>query len=378
MTNKPLHIDGYCDPEFISVKQAFADNLMHRNELGAAVSVVHKGKLKVDLWGGYKDKAKTKPWKKDTLVCVMSVTKGIGSLCLLVMADKKRINLDAPVANYWPEFAQAGKESITIRCVLAQLAGIPVADAAPANSLYIPGIVTQALAAQKPLWEPGTTPCYHSFTHGPFCQKIMELVAGKTLGKFLREDLFGPLDIDFFVGLTPEEISRCADIDVSENIPSIMGMRTPGTLLARAWKPASIADGFFQDDEFRRNEFVSGNGHSNASALAKLYGLLAQDGGGIISHDMLEDAIKEQWDAVEKMTSRHFRYSTGFMLNNTHFKLGNNPRSFGHPGLGGALGFADPDAQIGFGYCCNRVHAIDDTGPRGSALIDAVYSCLPT
>jgi CubicO group peptidase (beta-lactamase class C family) len=280
------------------------------------------------------------------------------------------------VATYWPEFAQAGKEAITVRCVLAQLAGIPVADAAPANSLYQPDVVVNALAAQRPLWEPGTTPCYHSFTHGPFCQKMVELIAGKTLGTFLREDLFGPLDIDFFVGLKPEEVLRCADVDVSENIPSLVGMKTPGTLLARAWKPALISNNFFQEDEFRRSEFVSGNGHSNASALAKLYGMLSLAGGEILSNEILEDAIREQWDGIEKMTSRHFRYGTGFMLNNPHFCLGKNPRNFGHPGLGGALGFADPDAHLGFGYCCNRIHPIDDTGPCGAALIDAVYACL--
>ncbi len=376
MTNTPFHLDGYCDPEFNSVKQAFTDNLMYKNELGAAISVVHKGQVKVDLWGGYKDKARTQLWKKNTLVCVMSVTKAIGSLCLLVLADKKLINLDAPVAAYWPEFAQEGKENITVRCVLAQLAGIPVADAAPANSLYKPGVVIEALAAQKPLWKPGTTPCYHSFTHGPFCQKMVELITKKSLGTFLREDLFGPLDIDFFVGLKPSEEQRCAEIDVSENIPSLVGMQTPGTLLARAWKPASITESFFQGDEFRRSEFASGNGHSNATALARLYGILAQHDGGLISNETLEDAIREQWNAIEKMTSRHFRYSTGFMLNNQHFRLGDNPRNFGHPGLGGPLGFADPDAQIGFGYCCNRIHPIDNTGPCGSALIDAVYSCL--
>ena len=376
MTTGTLHIDGYCDPEFGAVKQAFADNLMYKNELGAAVSVVHKGQLKVDLWGGYKDKNKTEHWEKDTLVCVMSVTKAIGSLCMLVLADKNLINLDAPVASYWPEFAQAGKETITVRCVLAQLAGIPVADAAPANSLYIKDIVIQALAAQKPLWEPGTTPCYHSFTHGPFCQKIVEIIAGKSIGSFLREDVLGPLGIDFFVGLKPDEIFRCAEIDVSDNIPSLVGMQTPGTLLARAWKPASISGNFFNEDEFRCNEFVSGNGHSNARALAKLYGKLSQADGEILSNEVMEDAIREQWDSMEKMTNRHFRYGTGFMLNNPHFHLGNNPRNFGHPGLGGPLGFADPDAHMGFGYCCNRIHAIDDTGPCGSALINAVYNCL--
>jgi CubicO group peptidase (beta-lactamase class C family) len=340
---------------------------------------MHHGKLVVDLWGGYQDIAKTKPWEKDSLVCVMSVSKGIASLCLLVLADQNKIKLNDPIATYWPEFAQAGKENITVRCLLAQLAGIPVADAAPENSLFQPGLVIKALEIQKPLWEPGSTPCYHSFSYGPLCQHIVERVTGKTLGTFLREDLFGPRGIEFYVGMTPEEESRCTDILVDENVPSINGMQDGSSLLARAWKPApfnSSPGGLFQSSEFRRNEFSSGNGHSNARALAQIYGALSQQGGGIINNTVLEDAIVEQWDAVEKMTNRHFRYSSGFMLNNTHFSFGTNPRSFGHPGLGGALAFADPDAELGFGYCGNRVHAIDNNGPCGTALVDAMYASL--
>jgi len=378
LTNSSLHIEGFCVPEFNAVKQAFIDNFHHQAELGACISIMHKGKVLVDLWGGYQDIARTKPWKEDTLVCVMSVTKGIASICLLALADKKIIDLDAPIARYWPEFAQAGKATITIRCMLGQLAGIPVADAAPSNSLYQLDVLFQALEVQAPLWKPGTTPCYHSFTHGLLCQKLVELTTGKSMGTFLREDLFGPRGIDFFIGLNPEEEQRCTDILVDESVPSLNGMNQDGTLLARAWKPApfDLNNNFFQDPGFRQAEFSSANGHSNARALAQIYGTLVHNGNSMISHDLLENAIQEQWDAVEEMTHRHFRYGTGFMLNNTHFSLGSNPRSFGHPGLGGALGFADPDAQLGFGYCGNRIHAVDDAGPCGKALIDAVYACL--
>jgi CubicO group peptidase (beta-lactamase class C family) len=378
LTDIPLHIAGYCEPDFALVKQAFIENLTQRGELGACVSVMHKGKMVVDLWGGYQDIAQTQPWEKDSLVCVMSVSKGIASLCILVLADQKQIKLDAPIADYWPEFAQAGKENITVRCLLAQLAGVPVADAAPENSLFHKDAVIKALEIQKPLWEPGSTPCYHSFSYGPLCQELVMRITGKTLGTFLREDLFGPSDIEFYIGLTPEEESRCTEILVDENVPSINGMQDNSSLLARAWKPAPLnfPNKFFQQSEFRHCEFASGNGHSNARALAQIYGPLSQQGGEFMENSLLEDAIVEQWDAVEKMTNRHFRYGSGFMLNNKHFCLGPNPRSFGHPGLGGALGFADPDAEIGFGYCGNRIHAIDNNGPCGTALVEAVYKSL--
>jgi CubicO group peptidase (beta-lactamase class C family) len=378
LTDTPLHIAGYCEPEFALVKQAFTENLKQRGELGASVSVMHKAKMVVDLWAGYQDLAQTKPWKQDSLVCVMSVSKGIASLCILALADQNKIKLDNPIADYWPEFAQAGKENITIRCLLAQLAGIPVADTAPENSLFQLDLLAKAFEVQKPLWEPGSTPCYHSFSYGPLCQELVKRVAGKTLGTFLREDLFGPRDIEFYIGLTSEEESRCTEILVDNNVPSLNSMKDSSSLLARAWRPAPLnyPQGLFQQSEFRRGEFASANGHSNARALAQIYGALSQQGGGIINNTLLEDAIVEQWNAVEKMTNRHFRYGSGFMLNNSHFCLGPNLRSFGHPGLGGALGFADPDAELGFGYCGNRIHAVDNNGPCGTALVDAMYKSL--
>ena len=365
-------------PGLALIKQAFTQNFEQRGELGASVSIMHKGKIVVDLWGGYQDIAQTKPWEKDTLVCVMSVSKGIASLCLLVLADQKKIDLEKPIATYWPKFAQAGKANITVRCLLAQLAGIPIADSAPENSLFELDTLTKAFETQKPLWEPGSTPCYHSFSYGPLCQHIVEEITGKTLGTFLREDLFGPLGIEFYIGLKAEEEKRCTEILVDDNVPSLKGMQDTSSLLGKAWRPALLTcpQTLFESHEFRQGELASGNGHSNARALAKIYGALSQKGGGIISNDLLEDAITEQWDAIEKMTNRHFRYGSGFMLNNTCFNLGANRRSFGHPGLGGAIAFADPDAQLGFGYCGNRIHAIDDNGPCGMALVNALYESL--
>jgi CubicO group peptidase (beta-lactamase class C family) len=375
---------GYCHPDYQKVYQAFEDNLKYRNEIGACVSVVVEGETVVDLWGGFKDEQHTHPWEEDTLVCVMSVTKAIASLAVIQLADQGSIDLDKPVAHYWPEFAQNGKEDITVRCVLAQLAGLPVADAAPAGSLYEHGVIERALEIQEPLWPPWSTPCYHSFTHGPLCQELVVRCTGKSLGQYFRQDMLGPLGIELYLGMTQDEVARCADITMSNGIPTVDRMKDPDTLLSRAWRPLPTVENMFTDNRFRTAEFASGNGHSNARNLAKLYGLLAMEGDQdeqgnthrIISKAMLEDVIEEQWDNVEVMTHRHFRFGTGFMLNNPYFKLGGNPRSFGHPGLGGANAFGDPDAKLGFGYCCNRVHAIDETGPCATALINAAYESL--
>mgnify|MGYP000031647740 FL=1 len=386
-SNKTVLVSGYCDPKFQAVKDAFTENLQSRNEIGASVSIVHKGKTIVDLWGGYKDSERLHPWEENTLVCVMSVSKAIASIAVLSLVDKKIIDIEAPVAKYWPEFAQGGKENITVRCMLAQLAGIPVVDAAPENSLYDYGVIEHGLEIQKPLWPAGSTPCYHSFTHGPLCQQLVYKTTGKSLNTYLKEDVFAPLGlgIEFHLGLSEEDIARCADITVEDGVPSIMKMGDPDTLLSRAWRPMPKDGNFFQDKRFRTFEFASGNGHSNARSLAKLYGTLAMDCAHekhapnqprALSKACLEDAIQEQWNGVEVMTHRHFRFGTGFMLNNPYFRIGNNARSFGHPGLGGANSFADPDSEIGFGYCGNRVHAIDETGPCATALIDALYKSL--
>lgn len=376
-TDKTPPLFGYCDPAFTAVEQAFRNNFIHHDEIGACVSVVYQGELVVDLWGGYKDRNKTQVWEKDTLVCVMSVTKAIASLAVLKLADDGIINLDTPIANYWPKFGQNGKEAITVRCMLAQLAGLPLAEAAPEGSLFDDGVLKHALEIQAPMWPPGSTPCYHSFTHGPLCQELVFKCTGKTLGQYLKETIFTPLGIEFYLGMSDAEIARCADIIISEGVPTLESVKDPDSLIGRAWKPMPKVDNFFEDYRYRTHEFASGNGHSNARNLAKLYGMLSQlDSNQILSKNCLEDAIQEQWDSVEAMTHRHFRYSSGFMLNNPYFRIGKNLRSFGHPGLGGANAFADPDAHIGFGYACNRVHPINQTGSCASALIDAVYKSI--
>lgn len=372
-------IHGFCHENYQPVKSAFEQNFRENDEIGAAVAVNVDGTPVVDLWAGYADVNRQSPWEENTLVCVMSVTKAVASLCLLVLADQNRLELDAPIARYWPEFAQNGKASITVRCLLSQLAALPVADAAPPGSAFDLDTLARALEVQSPLWEPGTQACYHSFTYGPICQQLVRRVTGKTMGDFLQTEVLLGWDIDFYIGLSDIDLGRCADLSVGEGIPSLEGMRQPGTFLNRAWTPFTLTQEFLNSSTFRQGEFASANGHSNARAIARLYGILSQGGEQnnrrLISKGLLDEATTLQWDAVETMTQRHFRYASGFMLNNPHMQIGPNPASFGHPGLGGSLGFADPAQQIGFGYCCNRIHPIDSTGPCAGGLINALYEC---
>ncbi len=311
---------------------------------------------------------------------MMSVTKSVGALCVLRLADRGAIDLEAPVARYWPGFARNGKAAITVRMVLAQLAGIPYADALGPDDVWDAAKVAEALEAQAPEWPPGSQPCYHSFTAGLLYQQLVQRVDGRTLGAFLRDEIAGPFGIDYRIGLTLEEDARRAEYVPTPGTPSWDGIlgRAPSPL-NRAWR--SLArDEDANSPNWRFREFASANGHATARAVARLYCGLACGGalGGrqLLSERAVADATREQWNAVEAMTHRHFRFGTGLMLSCPPFPIGGHARSFGHPGLGGAIGFADPVRRLGMAYGGNRMASVADAGPWATRLIETAYRCL--
>jgi CubicO group peptidase (beta-lactamase class C family) len=378
--NADIPMDGYCDPHFVAVRDALADNMRKGDEVGACVAVYVDGKPVVDLWAGHRDRARTLSWERDTLVCMMSVTKAIGALCVLMLADRGRIELDAPVARYWPAFGQNDKDCITVREVLAQEAGLPYADGLAEGDVWNEAKLFAALEAQRPEWPVRLTPCYHSFTAGPLYQGIVRHVDGRSLGQFLREEVGEPFDIDYHVGLAAEADRRRAEFIVTPGTPSWDGItRRTQSPLNRAWKGLP-ADEDANSVSWRFREFASANGHGNARSVARLYCALACggtiDGKRIIGQATLEDALKVRWDGIEFMTQRHFRFCTGFLYSCPPFPFGGEPRSFGHIGLGGATSFGDPVRRVGFGYAPNRMAPITDQGPYAGPLIAATYRCL--
>ena len=368
----PIH--GHCAPAFAKVGEAFAASFDGDAQIGACVAIVLGGAPVVDLWGGWQDRARERAWNADTLVCMMSVTKAIAALCVLVLADRGKLDLDAPLARYWPEFGAAGKGGITVAQVLGQEAGLPYADGAAPGSVWEIGAVARALEKQAPEWPPGSTPCYHSFTAGMLYGELVRRVDGRSLGTFLREEIGGPHGIDFHIGLTAEADLRRAEYVATPGTPSWEGIkrRIPSPL-NRAWRPLpDDEDGNTQG--WRFGEFPSANGHGNARAVARLYAQLTDPAAPIISQALLGRAIEARWDGVEAMTQRHFRYGLGFMLDCPPFPL-IGPRNFGHPGIGGPLGFGDPERRLGFGYACNRMAPVADIGPA-RAMIEAAYDSL--
>ena len=374
-------IDGYCDPSFAPVRSAFERNFRVNGEVGAAIAIYRKGRLAVDLWGGQRDVRSMRPWERDTTVCMMSVSKGIAATAMAMVYDRGLVDLDAPVALYWPAFAAAGKAQITVRQALSHVAGLPVADAAQEGDIYSFDRMAAALAAQEPLWPPGSRLVYHSATLGYFIGMIVRKVTGKSLGRFIRDEISGPLGADYQIGLTTEEVARCATVISSpENVVTARKLSPEDSLAYRAWK-ALPADEDFNSLRFRTAEIPSMNGHGTARGVARIYAALALggtlDGVTLARPSSFSTLAAEQASGVSENTGLGLRMGMGYMLNSPPDRpMGPNLQSFGFPGAGGHQAFADPVAKLGYAYCCNRMHDANDIGIRASSLIDATFDAL--
>lgn len=382
-------IQGECDSSFHIVKEVFTEIMQSDIEAGAGVAVTIDGQTVVDIWGGYIDSRHTSPWQKDTLVNVFSTTKGITALCALRLVEADLLNLDKPVEHYWPGFGKNGKENITTRHLLSHQAGLPaIREQLPDEALYNWDAMCNSLANEKVWWEPGTDHGYHAVTYGWLVGEVIHRITGKTVGQYFKQELAGPLGLEFHIGLNDEQISRVARMGyykntTGEHLPLVEEMAdNPTGMISLAFlNPFSIATGT-NTETWRRAEIPSINGHSTARALARLYGALAcggeLDGVHLLNKDTLDLCYEETSHGTDLVLKVKTRFSHGFMLSQDRddARFGPGKRTFGHPGAGGSLGFADPDARIGFGYVMNKMgpHILLD--PRASRLIDAVYECL--
>ena len=384
-----VKIEGTCDPKFNRVKDTFAENFEKRGEVGAAAAVMLDGKSVVDIWAGHADKEKTRPWTRDTLVNVYSTTKGVTAICAHRLADKGLLDIDAPVAKYWPEFAQAGKDKLPVRYLLSHRAGMaavrkPLDD----DALFNWNKMTTALAEQEPWWEPGTKHGYHALTFGHLVGEVIRRITGKTPGTYLRDEIAGPLGLDLHIGLDAKDDARTGDMIAmpppGPGEPNLFAeiMKNPESVTFKAFMnpPGGMRPGLVNTREWRAAEIPAANGHTTARSLAKLYGVLARggelDGVRVMSKEQVAKCSIEQSNGPDALLMINTRFSLGFMMSQPGASLGPNPKSFGHPGAGGSLGYADPDAKIGFGYTMNKMHASLLIDPRAIALIDSVYASM--
>lgn len=390
-----FRIAGSVADRFAPVLDAFIDNFVREEEIGAACSVVVKGRTVVDLWGGWRDGAMDTPWDVRSTVCMMSVAKGVTGIAFNMLVDRGMIDLDQPVAKYWPEFAQNGKEGILVRWLLDHRAAIPVLT----NDQMYPGAMfdreayVKALEVQEPLWEPGTRAAYHVHNQGYLLGEVMRRVCGVTVGPFVRQEIAGPLGADYWIGgMSAQEQATVAEImpNMNARLFAAKDVAMPDnqewtgeTLRPLAFRqnPDEPWHSTLNKPAWREVEIASGNGHGNARGVARIYGALVCPGTinavRLMTADGLEQMIAEQHNQTELMQERPYHQALGVLLNTPEaVYMGPNPRSFGHHGIGGSIGFGDPDARIGFSYCCNKLHAFGDNGPRARRLIDALYSVL--
>ena len=388
-----MPLDGDVAPGFERVRDAFAANFERNGDVGAAVCVYHHGRKVVDLWGGLADPATGRPWTPDTLQLVYSATKAATATCAHLLAQRGELDLDRPAAGYWPEFAAEGKADIPVRWLLSHRAGLPVIDQPiPLAALLAWDPMTTALAAQRPVWEPGTAHGYHGRTFGWLVGEIIRRVSGRSVGRFFAEEIAAPAGLDFFIGLPEAERARVSRMIIDEppgpevadippeQIPEqfrglVAAFTDPMSLLNRAFA-LSVPDIDFNDPKVQAAEIPSSNGICTADGLARLYaGLIGEvDDVRTLDAATTAAATAEQAAGTDRVMLVPSRYASGFMLPTQEAPLG-GPSSFGHPGRGGSLGFADPESGIAFGYVVNHIRQdLNDT--RAAVLVDAVQACL--
>jgi CubicO group peptidase (beta-lactamase class C family) len=371
-------IDGHCGDGYEAVREAFAANFTEPGEVGAAVAVVVEGRLVVDLWGGLADAHTERAWAQRTPVLVYSATKGPTAVAALLLWERGLLDIDAPVAEVWPEFTAAGKQAVTTRHLLTHQAGLPVFDEPIAfHQCHDPDLVAARLAAQRPRWEPGTAHGYHPLTFGWLVGEVVRRVSGETVGAVLAGEVCGPLGLDFWIGLPPEreiDVARLAParFDLGGIGPQDQALAFMATLLdttslafqAFANPPGQFDVESFNAPELHQAEWPAANGIGTARALARLYGELACD--RILSAATLDEATRPQVSGLDRVLAVDTAFGLGFSL-----RL---PGTFGHEGAGGAVAFADRTRRLGFAYVMNQLTASLGADRRARRLIDALAS----
>jgi CubicO group peptidase (beta-lactamase class C family) len=384
-------LHGTYDPAFSAVVDVFVDNYLTHGEIGASACVVHEGEVVVDVWGGTADQKRGQPWESDTLVVTFSCTKGATALCAHLLAARRELDLDAPVSDVWPGFAKHGKERATVRMMLDHSVGVPVFRGPVADGeLYDWDRVVGRLEAEEPFWEPGARNGYHMLNFGWTVGELVRLVSGRSLGTFFREEIAEPLGLDFWIGLPEEHEHRVAPI-----VPYIRSKGEPLNDFAKTLldDPTSIpALAMTNGMAFEVNrrachaaEIGGGGGIGNARSLAGMYAPLSLGGGSLVASADVERmrrvSTATNWDATLCMPTR---FALGFMMSmdNRAVPLADSvllgEHAFGHVGMGGSIGFADPSVGLSFGYAMNRQGNGILLNERGQGLVDAAYACLET
>ncbi|WP_031487575.1 serine hydrolase domain-containing protein [Streptomyces bicolor] len=384
-----MDVNGTVAEGFEPVREAFTRNFAALGERGAAVAVYREGRKVVDLWAGTKDIDGTEPWQPGTAQVVRSATKGVAAAVLLLLHQRGELDLDAPVSAYWPQFKAHGKERLLVRHVLNHRAGLPALDRplTPEEALD-PHRGPEAVAAQAPAWEPGTDHGYHALTYGWMLDELVRRVTGQWAGEWLAAEVTGPLGAELWLGLPEAEAGRVGRTGRVEGPEPTGALRSrpkrsvteaydnPDSLTRRAF--AAITPFPDQNDPaYRAAALPATNGIATADGLARVYAALIGEVDGVRLFDpaTVELARAEESAGPDRVLIVNTRFGLGYMLHGTASPL-LGPGSFGHPGRGGALGFADPETGIAFGYVTNGFRRTVTADPRAQGLVRAVRAAL--
>ena len=389
-------IHGYCHPDFTEVKDEFILNFQKRGEVGAACVVYYKGEKVVDLWGGYQNRRRKKPWDEHTMVVSYSLTKGISAVVLAIAKSRGYFDYDDQVAQYWPEFARNGKENITIRQLLNHEAGLCLPDEkVKPNKINDQNYVSDVLSRQKPQWEPGFKHGYHMYTLGFYMNEIMRRSdpVNRSIGQFLNEEVVKPQNLSFYIGL-PDSISddRIARMIQIGPVNSLFNLAViPRETRKQMFRMKSyLFQSFFILKHYDPNirypfltvEIPSANGVGEVRAIAAIYGMMAMGGSelGIDENTFNEltapASIPESGSMVDEVFKIETYYNLGFFKPGRYDFYASSERAFGHPGVGGSFSFADPDKKLGYAYAMNKMSYYIKDDKREKKLRDAVYRSI--
>ncbi|MEA2479393.1 MAG: hypothetical protein QOJ07_1315 [Thermoleophilaceae bacterium] len=390
-------VHGHVAPGFEDVRDEFARNFEHRRELGAAVAAYHRGRKVVDLWGGFRDASRREPWVEDTLILVFSTSKGLAAMALALLHSRGLLDYDERVAAYWPEFAQNGKDQITVRQLLGHEAGLSAIDERlSSRNLGDLDEVARILARQAPSWRPGTRHGYHALSIGWYESALLRRIdpEGRPLGRFFAEEIAEPLGLEFYFGL-PIEVSswRVASMQAPDprtlarelrRLPPKMalGFLDRRSLTARTFANPRMRSAATLDlPRYRVLEIPAGGGIGQVRSIARAYSDLATGGSAMgiapaTLDELTRPATVPSGGAEDLVLRVETNFSLGFARPSDLAPFGGGPSAFGHPGAGGSFAFADPDAEVSFAYAMNRMglYLFDD--PREKALRDALYRCV--
>lgn len=371
-------VQGLAPDRFAPVRDVFVANFDAGLELGARFAVCVEGEVVLDLYAGWADRAQTRPWAPDTLVPVFSTTKAIGALLIARLVDDGRLDYDQPVADVWPEFAQAGKGAATLAQLLSHQCGLPgFPERIDPADWFDWDLTCARLAAMAPMWPIGSASGYHPVTWGYLAGEVFRRVDGRTMGTALREDFAQPLGLDLWIGLPDSEHGRVAEMKRPNALPS---MGEANAARRAAFGTPWASPGGRGGADWRRAEIPSANGHATAEALARLLSVLAcggeLDGRDLLLPTTVEAAAQERIHGDDLVLPNWMSWGAGFMRNEGRWMYGPGGRTIGHSGWGGSCAFADPERRLSAAYVMNRQSTDLTADPRAGRLIEALYASL--